>query len=113
MEKLLEERTLFFAIFGDAVNESFLSPIIQRDVTGHRPAAENPDFAHSFRTDPADGEISNAAVGKAQAGVGDVIRFSTRTCLPACKNLRADSKCACVGVTMLTAALAASASAAD
>src|SRR5207249_5787769 len=46
------------------------------DVAGHRAGAEDADFAHLVRTDATGGEVGDAAVGKAQARVGDVLRFA-------------------------------------
>ena len=50
--------------------------VIEGDVAGHRPGAEDPDFAHSLGADAAGGEVGDAAVGEAQARIGDVLRFA-------------------------------------
>src|SRR5437588_4472508 len=73
LQQFFQQRRFLFAFARDAVDETFLSPVIERDVAGHRAGAEDANLAHLFRADAAGGEIGDAAVGKAQPRVGDVL----------------------------------------
>src|SRR4029077_17620499 len=65
VKQFFQHRTFFFAVSGNSINEPFLRAIIEGNVTDDWPAAEDADFAHLFRTDPAGSEICDAAVGEA------------------------------------------------
>src|SRR5438128_928121 len=75
-QQFLEQRRFLLAFTGDAVNKPFLRPVIERDVARHRAGAEHADFAYLIRADAAGREIRDAAIGKAQPGVGDVLGFT-------------------------------------
>ena len=73
-EELGDRGTFLLAIAGDAIDEAFLGAVIKGDVTGGGfAAAEHAYLAHSFGADPADSEIGYAAVGEAQARVGEIL----------------------------------------
>src|SRR5437867_9665915 len=68
-KQLLDQGTFLLAVPGDAIDESLLCPVIQRNVTGHRPSAEDANLAHPLRADAAGGQIGHASVGEAQPGI--------------------------------------------
>jgi len=75
-ENFFQQRTFFLAVARDAIDESFLHAVIERDVAGIGRAAEDADLAHPLRADAAGGEIGDAAVGKPQSHVGDVLALA-------------------------------------
>src|SRR5262249_53637138 len=75
-QDFFQHRTFFFAVARDAIDEAFLRTVIERDVTGHRATAEDANLAHPLWADAADGEIGHATIGKSQARIGDVFRFT-------------------------------------
>src|SRR5437016_3850263 len=76
LQQFSEQRRFLLTFAGDAINETLLRAIIERDITGQRPGAEDANFAHFFRANAAGGEIGDAAVGEAQPRVGDVLRLA-------------------------------------
>src|ERR1017187_5172912 len=75
-ENFFQQRTFFLAVAGDAMNKSFLQAVIERDVAGIGRAAVDADLAHPLRADAAGIEVGDAAVGEAQAHVGDVLALA-------------------------------------
>src|SRR5271170_3629702 len=75
-ENFFQQRTFFLAIARDAIDEAFLHAVIERDVAGIGRAAEDADLPHPFRADAAGGKVGDAAVGEAQAHVGDVLALA-------------------------------------
>src|SRR5665213_627012 len=75
-ENFFQQRTFFLAVAGDAIDESFLHAVIERDVAGIGRAAKDADLAHPLRADAAGGEVGDAAIGEAQAHVGDVLTLA-------------------------------------
>ena len=74
MKDSFQKRTFLLAVARDAIDKPLLGLIIQGDVTGHRAGAEHANFAHSFRADPADGQIGHTPIGEPQTRIGDVLR---------------------------------------
>lgn len=71
-EEFFEQGGFFLMVAGDAVDETFLSAVIEGEVTGHGTGAEDADFAEALGADTAGGEVGDATVGEPEAGVGDI-----------------------------------------
>src|SRR5262249_45715392 len=60
--KLPQLGTYPLIVASDAINETFLRVIIERDVTGLRTAAEDANLAHPVRADATGSEVSDATI---------------------------------------------------
>src|ERR1039458_277089 len=56
VEQLLQQRALPLVVPGDAIDESLLGAVVERDIAGPRAPAKDTDLSHPLRADAACGE---------------------------------------------------------